>query len=281
MDFQTKVKEIFATLSTGQKKVAKYLLDHPHEFAIHSAQEIGEVVGVSETTIIRFCYSLQLKGFSELQKIVRNQIFVEKSSLNEYYSSKKQVMNEPNFLESVMKQDMTNIKKTIENLSKEDFLHVVKRLSEADYILISGLRSSFAAAHWLGFTLCIVRDDIHVYRPDIDDVFLQLNKMSENSIFIALSFHRYMKETIKLTKMAKEAGAFVIGITDSELAPIADFSDVLLPISKSRVSTIDTAPVLFSLLNALVAGVSLYDEKAFKERKAKYDSFNEDEFFYK
>ncbi|WP_019241755.1 MULTISPECIES: MurR/RpiR family transcriptional regulator [Bacillus] len=281
MDFQTKVKEIFATLSTGQKKVAKYLLDHPHEFAIHSAQEIGEVVGVSETTIIRFCYSLQLKGFSELQKIVRNQIFVEKSSLNEYYSSKKQVMNEPNFLESVMKQDMTNIKKTIENLSKEDFLHVVKRLSEADYILISGLRSSFAAAHWLGFTLSIVRDDIHVYRPDIDDVFLQLNKMSENSIFIALSFHRYMKETIKLTKMAKEAGAFVIGITDSELAPIADFSDVLLPISKSRVSTIDTAPVLFSLLNALVAGVSLYDEKAFKERKAKYDSFNEDEFFYK
>ena len=281
MDFQTKVKEIFATLSTGQKKVAKYLLDHPHEFAIHSAQEIGEVVGVSETTIIRFCYSLQLKGFSELQKIVRNQIFVEKSSLNEYYSSKKQVMNEPNFLDSVMKQDMTNIKKTIENLSKEDFLHVVKRLSEADYILISGLRSSFAAAHWLGFTLSIVRDDIHVYRPDIDDVFLQLNKMSENSIFIALSFHRYMKETIKLTKMAKEAGAFVIGITDSELAPIADFSDVLLPISKSRVSTIDTAPVLFSLLNALVAGVSLYDEKAFKERKAKYDSFNEDEFFYK
>lgn len=281
MDFQTKVKEIFATLSTGQKKVAKYLLDHPHEFAIHSAQEIGEVVGVSETTIIRFCYSLQLKGFSELQKIVRNQIFVEKSSLNEYYSSKKQVMNEPNFLESVMKQDMTNIKKTIENLSKEDFLHVVKRLSEADYILISGLRSSFAAAHWLGFTLSIVRDDIHFYRPDIDDVFLQLNKMSENSIFIALSFHRYMKETIKLTKMAKEAGAFVIGITDSELAPIADFSDVLLPISKSRVSTIDTAPVLFSLLKALVAGVSLYDEKAFKERKAKYDSFNEDEFFYK
>ncbi|MEH6943918.1 MurR/RpiR family transcriptional regulator, partial [Bacillus sp. JJ722] len=105
MDLQEKVKELFAVLSNSQKKVAKYLLDQPKKFAVHSASEIGKEVGVSETTIIRFCYSLQLKGYSELQKIIRNSLIFENSSLNEYYSSKKQVADQPHFLAEVMGQD--------------------------------------------------------------------------------------------------------------------------------------------------------------------------------
>ncbi|MGG4154964.1 MurR/RpiR family transcriptional regulator [Peribacillus muralis] len=104
--------------------------------------------------------------------------------------------------------------------------------------------------------------------------------MTENSVFLAISFHRYVKETVKITEMAKRAGAIVIGLTDSELAPIAEFTDILLPISTPRTSTIDTAPVLFSVLNSLVAGVSIKDEQRFKERKAMYDAFNQDDYFF-
>ncbi|WP_042346940.1 MurR/RpiR family transcriptional regulator [Bacillus massiliigorillae] len=279
MDLQGKVKNIFADLSNSQKKVAKYLLDHPQKFAVHSASEIGKEVGVSETTIIRFCYSLQLKGYSELQKQIRNSLIFENSSLNEYYSSKKQVADQPNFFAEVMEQDIASIQRTIANLSEKDFTKAVSKLTNSDYVLISGHRLSFSAAHWLTFTLRLVRENVCLYKQDTDDLFLLLNKLTENSVFVAISFHRYVKETLKITEMAKEAGAYVIAITDSELAPIAEFADLMLPISKIRTSTIDTAPVLFSLCNALVAGVSIQDEDRFTKRKAIYDSFNTDDFF--
>lgn len=280
MDVRQKAKEIFPALTTGQKKVAKYLLTHAHTFAVSPAQVLGKEIGVSETTIIRFCYSLGLSGFAELQKLIRNQLIFESSSLNEYHTSKLEVANEPNFMAQVMEQDIESIKKTIHNLSNEDFTKAVDKITSADSILISGHRLSFSAAHWLTFTLRLVKEDVHLYRPDTDDIFLQLDKMTERSVFIAISFHRYVKETVKITEMAKQAGAFVIGITDSELAPLADFADVLLPVSTPKTSTIDTAPVLFSLLNSLVAGVSIKDEQGFKDRKSKYDTFKQDDFFF-
>ncbi|MGE7761315.1 MurR/RpiR family transcriptional regulator [Peribacillus sp. NPDC097895] len=280
MDIQQKVKEVFPDLSTGQKKVAKYLLVHSHTFAVTSAEKLGKDIGVSETTIIRFCYSLGLSGFAELQKLIRNQLIFESSSLNEYHASKLEAANQPNFMAQVMGQDILSIEKTMKNLSNDDFSKTVDKLVAADYILISGHRLSFSAAHWLTYTLRLVREDVHLYRPDTDDIFSQLNEMTENSVFVAVSFHRYVKETVKITEMAKQAGSFVIGITDSELAPIAEFSDILLPISTPRTSTIDTAPVLFSLLNSLVAGVSIKDEQRFKERKARYDAFNQDDYFF-
>lgn len=280
MDLQQKVKEVFPDLSTGQKKVAKYLFVHSHTFAVTSAQKLGKDIGVSETTIIRFCYSLGLSGFAELQKLIRNQLIFESSSLNEYHSSKLEAANQPNFMAQVMGQDIVSIEKTIKNLSNEDFSKTIDKLAAADNVLVSGHRLSFSAAHWLTFTLRLVREEVHLYRPDTDDIFLLLNKMTENSVFVAISFHRYVKETVKITEMAKQAGAFVIGVTDSELAPIADFTDILLPISTPRTSTIDTAPVLFSLLNSLVAGVSIKDEQGFKERKAIYDAFNQDDYFF-
>lgn len=279
MELQERVKSIFASLSTSQKKVAKYLLDHPQKFAVLSASEIGKEVGVSETTIIRFCYSIQLKGYSELQKKLRNSLINDNSSLNEYYSTKKQVADQPNFLAEVMGQDIASIQKTLANLSENDFNAAVTKLATSDSVLISGHRLSFTAANWLSFTLRLVRDDVHLYKQDTDDIFLLLNKLTENSVFIAISFHRYVKETIKIAEMAKQAGAFVIAITDSELAPIAEFSDIVLPISIMRTSTIDSAPVLFSLCNALVAGVSVQDEERFTKRKAIYDSFKMDDFF--
>ncbi|MFS0781318.1 MurR/RpiR family transcriptional regulator [Bacillus sp. 1P06AnD] len=280
MDIHSITMEMYPKLSTSQKKVAKFLLDHSHKFAIASAQAIGNEIGVSETTIIRFCYALGFKRFSELQAHLREQFFSRASSLNVYHSAKLEAAESPNFLERVMGQDADSIQKTINQLSVDDFNKAINHLAEADQVFISGQRLSYAAAHWFSFTLRLVKEKVQLYRSDYDDFFHFLDAVNDRTVFVSLCFHRYVKETVKLTEMMKEAGAFVIGITDSKLAPIAEFSDALLTVKASKSSTIDTAPALFSLLNSMVAGVSVKDEAAFKKRKEQYDSFNKDDFFY-
>lgn len=103
--------------------------------------------------------------------------------------------------------------------------------------------------------------------------------MNHQSTLIAISFHRYLKETIKVAQIAKEQGAFVIGITDSPLAPIREYADSIFQIYSSEKSTIDAAPALFSFLNTIVAGVSIKDKEQFEKRKEQYEKLNGDYLF--
>jgi len=273
------IQKEFIRLSKSQQKAAKYLLDHPSEFAVKSASEIGESIGISETTVIRFCYSIHLSGFSELQKMVREQLLQSNSTLGQYYASKLELARESHFFARVMEQDCQHIQETIQNIDEEDFDQLVDQLIQTDKIYVTGLRSSFSVASWLTFTLGLIRGNVHLLRPDTDDLLLTISEMDERSTLIAISFDRYMKDTIRLAELAKRQGTFVVGITDSLVAPIKNHADILFQIYASKKSTIDAAPALFSFLNAVAAGVSIKDKDRFEKRKEKYEKLNGDHFF--
>lgn len=279
MILKEEIEKEFNNLSKGQQKAAKYLLDHPKDFAVKSAGEIGKRIGVSETTVIRFCYSIQLSGYSELQKMVREQLLKVNSTLGQYFTSKVELAEKPEFLASVMEKDCLHIMETIQNISQDDFDVLVKRLIETKKVYVTGLRSSFAAASWLSFTLGVVRGNAKLIRPDTDDLLLTITEMDKDATFIAISFDRYMKDTIKMAELAKKQGAFVIGITDSAIAPIKEHADLLFKIHSSEKSTIDAAPALFSFLNAVIAGVSIQDGDRFQTRKEQYEKLDSEHFF--
>ncbi|MGG4154965.1 hypothetical protein [Peribacillus muralis] len=89
--------------------------------------------------------------------------------MQEYHASKLEAANQPNFMAQVMDQDIRSIEKTIQQLSDDDFSKAVDKLAEAENILIAGHRLSYSAAHWLTFTLRLVREEVDLYRPDTDE----------------------------------------------------------------------------------------------------------------
>ncbi len=280
MELMELIQDRYNHLSKGQQKVAKYLLKNPREFALHSAKEIGDQSGLSETTVIRFCYAIGLSGYSELQKTVRDQIIFEKSSLTSYYSSKLELMDEPRFYEQVMGKDSQFIQETIMRINEADFHKSIDRLASAEQVYICGLRSSFPIANWLAFSLGIVRKNVQLIRRDTDDVLSMISGMNSGSVLIALSFHRYMKETLHIAEISKSKKACIIGITDSPVAPIRDVADILLPLHSAEMSTLDIAPALISFINAIVAGVTIKHKGNFEKRKEEYDRINSEGFFY-
>lgn len=279
MNIKELIQREFNRLSKSQQKAAKYLLDHPRDFAVKSASEIGKSIGVSETTIIRFCYAIQLTGFTELQKMVREQLLSETSTLGQYFTSKLELAEKPHFYASVMEKDCLHIQEMIRTIHEEEFDSFVNRLIQTKKIYITGLRSSFAVASWLSFTLGLIRGNVKLLRPETDDFLLTISEMDEDYTLIAISFDRYMKDTIKLAELARKQGAFVIGITDSPVAPINKHADMLFPIHTSEKSTIDAAPALFSFLNAVIAGVSIKDKERFEKRRERYEQLDGNHFF--
>jgi len=279
MNVKELIHQYYNDLSKSQKKVASYVMDYPGKIAMASAQEIGATIGVSETTVIRFCYSLELSGYAELQKIIRQQLLSQQSSMASYQQAKLDLEQEPQFFAKVMEQDRVNIVETMNQITEEGFETAIERLAKAEKVYILGLRSSFAAANWLSYTLGLVRPDVQLIRPESEDVLLTLSQMNDKSVVIVISFHRYVKETIEIAKLAHTQQAFIIGITDSLLAPIHPYSQLLFPIYSSNQSPLDATAAMFSLMNAFVAGLSVKEKDNFKRRQERYEALNSNFLF--
>ncbi|WLR51674.1 MurR/RpiR family transcriptional regulator [Bacillus tianshenii] len=279
--FEKLIQTHFDSLSKSQRKVAQFLLNYPEQFAVQSASEIGSAVGVSETTVIRFCHALDFTGFAGMQKHVREQLLLKRSNLDQFYSEKVAFSQERLFFGNVMKQDALNIQHTSEQLKEASLEAASKRIIEADKVIIAGMRTSYAAAHWLSFTLRMGKESVHLFRPDTDDPIALLQECTDNTVFIGISFPRYALQTIKMAEYMQERGAYIIGITDSAVAPIQKYADLVLSIQSSNTSTIDMAPILFSYLHSLVSYVLVKNEAQFKQRKELYELVNRDDFFLK
>jgi DNA-binding MurR/RpiR family transcriptional regulator len=276
---KTAVQEKYDEFSKGLKKVAQFFLANPESFAVHSAEQVGNEINVSETTVIRFCHALGYSGYSSLQKDIQEQLIHRKSSSLYEHFERNNLERDQDFSRKMMLKDAELISQTAEKLSSECFERAVEKLTLSERVLVSGIRSSHAMAHWFSFSLDLIRGNVRLYRPDTDDIILRIRDMDQNSVFVAFSFHRYALETISIAKEAKRLGAFVIAITDSEVAPIREHADILFPIQLPKKSTLDVAPAVFSLMNALISSVTMKNAEKFKQRVDAYEQVHFDHFF--
>ncbi|WP_042477048.1 MurR/RpiR family transcriptional regulator [Bacillus ndiopicus] len=68
------IKKRFIRLSKGQRRVAQFVLNDPSIVTTKIASEVGKIAGVSESTVIRFCYAMDFSGYNELQKRMKEDL---------------------------------------------------------------------------------------------------------------------------------------------------------------------------------------------------------------
>ncbi|MBU3217942.1 MurR/RpiR family transcriptional regulator [Clostridium estertheticum] len=247
-------------LSKGQKLIAEYILKHYDKAAFMTADKLGESIGVSESTVVRFASELGFSGYPKLQKslqqLIRNKLTtVQRIELSNDY------MTQENALKSVLKADMENIKTTLENINYETFDEIVNSLFKAKKIYIIGLRDSSSLAEFLGFYLNFILDNVKVVAYGVSDIFEQLLNVDEQDIVIGIGFPRYTMRTIEALNFAKSKNANIIVITDSLLSPLAEKANYTLIAQSNMTSFVDSLVAPFSVMNALIIAVGLREKE--------------------
>lgn len=274
-----KIKDHQSTFSKSFKKIASYLYSHPSVFAVNSAKEAGNQVGVSETTVIRFAHTLGYKGYSDLQQESRENI-LEKSSLTNFRNRKVRNHSQDDSIKKLMLKDVNTIQTVIEQIAEDDLEQACTQLLHADKIYVAGVRGSFSLAGWFSYALDIVTGNARQYMPN-DDILIRISELNERSVFVALSFHRYGNTTINLAKLAKKQGATIIAFTDNAYSPLTDYSDITLAIQQEELTTLDLAPAVLSLLNSIISTITLRSPERFKQRVAQFDAVPATDFFHR
>ena len=60
------IEKAMPSLSKGQKRIARYIMDNYAQAAYMTASALGAEVGVSESTVVRFSGELGYSGYPEL-----------------------------------------------------------------------------------------------------------------------------------------------------------------------------------------------------------------------
>lgn len=277
-DILNKIEQSLPALSKGQKNIASYILNHYEKAAYMTAARLGASAGVSESTVVRFAFELGYEGYPELQidlqEIIKNKL----TSLQRIDVAAEQITGD-DVLDKVMSMDIEKIRQTISKTSRENFNKAVNTILSAENIYIVGSGSASALAGFISLYFNMMFDKVRLIQSaTASEMFEQIMRIGKQDVIIGISFPRYSKKSVKAMKFAKNSGAKVIAITDSEFSPLAENADTVLMASSNMASFVDSLAAPLSLVNALIVALGLKRraelEKTFEKLENIWDEYD-------
>lgn len=240
------------SMSKGQKLIAHFIEQHYDQAAFLTASKLGELVGVSESTVVRFATEIGYSGYPELQKAMQEMIKDKLTSVQRIDVTAAKIDNN-DVLETVLNQDIQKIRHTIEETSRDDFKRAVNSIINAEHIYIYGARSASALANFLGYYFGLIFDNVNIITTGSrSGVYEGLFRISDKDALIGISFPRYSRVSVDAMSFAHSRGASTISITDNMLSPLVPHSSSVLIARSDMASVVDSLVAPLSLINALI-----------------------------
>ncbi|MDX9917680.1 MAG: MurR/RpiR family transcriptional regulator [Gudongella sp.] len=249
------IQDKYPRLSKGQKIIAEYMINHYDKAAFMTAAALGEILGVSESTVVRFAIAIGYDGYRELQRelqeVIRNKLTtVQRISLSDEFTKNE------NSISRVIEKDIENLKKTLTEIDLPVFYKAVEQVSKSKNVYILGLRSSSFLSGYLNFYLSFLFDNVKLVEPGANDVFEQLTRAGEGDVVICITYPRYSRRTLEAMEYVMGNGCQIISFTDSLISPAATKAHMTLIARSDMLSFVDSLVAPMSLINAFIIALS-------------------------
>lgn len=260
-----RIKQYEKGFSKGQRLIAKFIMEHYDRAAYMTASKLGSTVGVSESTVVRFATEVGYTGYPQMQQAMHEMIRNKLTTVQrlEHTSSH---YGERELLDASFNQDIDIIKRTNENLSREEFFGAIEALMNAKTIYILGAGSSLALATFVQYYFNLIFEDVRMINATSEAATVQqMIRLSDKDAVVGISFPRYSRKTVKALSYADGKNAATIAITDTSLSPLAQHSRYRLYAKSDMVSFVDSLVGPLSLINALIVSVAIKKKKEVSE----------------
>lgn len=250
------IENNMSSFSKGQKRIAGYILENYDKAAFMTASKLGKLVGVSESTVVRFASELGYDGYPSMQRALQEMIRSRLTSTQRIQAA-GDLLDRQDLLGAVLQSDIDKLREIVGEADRAEFDNVVERIMRARHIYILGVRSSSFVAGYLNFYMHLLCENVTLVQSNAaGEIFEQLFRIGPEDVMIAISFPRYSKVTMNTVKFAQDRGASIIAITDNELSPVYQMSDAALLAPCEMISFVDSMVAPLSLINALLVALA-------------------------
>ena len=256
-----KIDKNYEQMSKGQKLLADYILKNYDKAVFLTAAKLGKVVGVSESTVVRFATQLGYQGYPGFQKALEELVRNKLNSIQRMEVTYGRI-SQSEILASVLQSDIEKIKLTLANMDQNAFELAVDTILNAKRIYVVGIRSCAPLANFLSFYLNLIFDNVtSVHTNSSSEIFEQLIRIGAEDVIIGISFPRYSMRTLKALEFASNRKAKVITLTDSVHSPMTLYSSCNLIARSDMASIVDSLVAPLSVVNALVVALCMKKQK--------------------
>lgn len=256
-ELTNRINQRYSSMSKGQKLLATYISDNYDKAVFLTAEKLGKVVGVSESTVVRFATFLGYKGYPEFQKALEEMVRNKLNSIQRMEVTYGRI-SQSKILETVLASDAEKIKDTLDTIDEGAFELATDIILNAEHIYIIGIRSCAPLASFLAFYFNLIFDNVHLLQTNnSSEIFEQMVRISEKDVIIGISFPRYSMRTLKAMEFANNRSAKVITLTDSVHSPMNLYSSCNLIANSDMASIVDSLVAPLSVINALIVALCM------------------------
>jgi len=261
-DLLNRINSKYSKMSKGQKRLATYITDNYDKAVFLTAAKMGETVGVSESTVVRFAMSLGYKGYPEFQDALEEMVRNKLNSVQRMEVTYGRI-SQSEILDTVLSSDAEKIQSTLHKIDPAAFDLAVDTIVNAKNIYIVGIRSCAPLANFLAFYLNLMFPNVILLTTNSSsELFEQMVRINKHDVIIGISFPRYSMRTLKALEFANSRLAKVITITDSVHSPMNLYSSCNLIADSDMASIVDSLVAPLSVINALIVALCMKKQKA-------------------
>ena len=117
-DLLIEIENKMQSFSKSQKLIGSFIIESYEKAAFMTALKLGNAVGVSESTVVRFAIEMGFEGYPELQKALQSLMKNRLTAVQRINITNDRI-GEDGVLKNILSQDMDRIRHTLEEIDKD------------------------------------------------------------------------------------------------------------------------------------------------------------------
>ena len=227
-DYITKIRSAYNQFTKAEKKVADYILKNPKKVLFMSISDLAEACDVGDTSVFRFCKTMNVKGYQEFKMMLSLSMRSNDSPLTD--SEDTTITLEDNISElakKVLTENVSAIQETYSLIDVKQMTSAMDALSTARRIVFFGVGTSMLTAMKAMNKFLRIEPKV-ICNMDANMQLITASTLTAQDVALIFSYSGSTKDTVEIARSAKAAGAKTIVITRFTKSPLTEFADIIL-----------------------------------------------------
>jgi DNA-binding MurR/RpiR family transcriptional regulator len=206
------------------QRIVDFIIAHPQEVIGMSVTDLAARLDVSVGSIVRVCQQIDLAGFQELKLGLARELVAPAKFIHEDVTEQDDAAA---VLEKVIQSDIRALVDTLKVIDPAALQRAAALIVAAERVECYGIGSSAPIAVDIYYRLlriginCVAVVDSHIQA-------VSAALTHSRVVVVTISHSGSTRETVDAMRLAKQAGASTICITNYGKSPIQEYTDVVL-----------------------------------------------------
>lgn len=277
-EINSRIDETFESYPKQLRIAARYVRENPEKIALLSLRQVSDLADIHPSSLMRLVRELGFERYNEFRDPFKRWLGGEDTTMRkrvEGLRTRGKLGHMSESVAAIFARDMSDLQSTASQIKTEDLVAAADVIIAAKRVFIVGFRSLYSAAFFLDYNCKMFSTNTVLIDGRGGSLGDEVRDAGPEDVVVVLSHRSYSRDALRIARYAKGAGAKIISIVDSSLAPTVAISEVSLVLAASHSSLLSSVVSTLSLVQALVTVmVSKIGEDVF-------DTMKRNEAFYK